>query len=148
MGKEQLLITNWFDPQHPLATQRSTLNSDPPAGYLRKSTVVTSNGRGEFTAKAQGIVGDVGNLSLYEDHEGGNWINNISVMATARTCGVATKMYLAAKKEFGEVYASTQIAENDTEGDTRHLTNAGRALVTALIRNGHMKPEWFKNPVN
>lgn len=99
----------------------------------------------------EAIVDDkkVGNLDIYTDDNGLNWLNGIEVNIKYRRKGIATKMIKRAIKEFGEVYISTasQTQHNDNNDFTaRYLCDDGADLVNKLIERKIVKRKWMKNP--
>ena len=143
---EQLLITNWYGGERQDKTPKGMTweESGLPPFVDYDQIEITCSG-GVVTAKSQGI--ELGELDLYEDENGGRWINNIEVKPWARRKGVATMLVKKAIKEYGAIYASTQSSEDDTSKDTRHLEPDGQNLVEKLIAGGIMQPEWYTSPV-
>lgn len=119
-------------------------------GVWSKQFVQTAKTIGsEFEYKAiLEHVGEIGDLTLYEDNQGGIWLNNIEVHDKAQRCGIATRLVLAAIQEHGRIYASR--SHQDGHGgqhDTRRLTEEGAALVNYLIQRGIMNENDLRNPI-
>lgn len=130
-GLKQTLITDYFGNPNQQGAQ-----AQPGGGPLvfAPEEVVIDGDDGEYTARVEGL-GQLGELSLLEE-EGVQWINYIEVHAGARRRGIGTRLLQRAIDEYGKLYASTQPADMDNGGDTRHLTDEGDALVSRCIDRG------------
>lgn len=89
-----------------------------------------------------------GELELYEDGQGRQWLNNIEVNAGFQRRGIGLSLLNAAVLHHEEVYAATgmEAYEEENGDDTRHLSPEGVALVNSALRNGVLQPDWCFNP--
>ena len=89
-----------------------------------------------------------GELELYTDRDGREWINNIRVYAQFQGRGIGLRLLHAAVEDHGAVYAAVDMTQDDEENDddTRHLSTEGVALVNSALRNGVLQEAWCFNP--
>lgn len=95
-----------------------------------------------------GFVGDV-RVAEFEyrcDDAGRVWLANASTRTDWQRQGIGQRMIAAAVDYYGAVWASTAGAMEESVDDTRHLSEAGAALVTSCVRAGIMQPSWVRNP--
>ena len=129
--KKQALISNYFGGPGP----KKFLEDDPDLEMLVIPESIEITGEAPtYVARDQDGRRKLGELELYQDNNGRYWINNINVNQWARGKGVALKLLQKAIANHGTIYASNQDASQDTASDTRHLTEAGYALVRACIK--------------
>ena len=95
-----------------------------------------------------GFVGDV-RVAEFEyryDDAGRVWLAHASTRNDWQRQGIGRRMIAAAVDYYGEVWASTAGAAEESDDDTRHLSQEGAALVTSCVRAGIMRPSWVRNP--
>lgn len=145
-GRKQALITNYFPVGHPGRTVGHTLEDNPPREALRSRLEVRGDGE-SYTAHLPGSRATYGRLDLHVE-DGTPWIGYVETKARAQRSGVASQLYMAARRDHGEVFASsaTQQAHSGDPGDTRYLTTDGASFVRGLIASNRMDPSWWKDP--
>lgn len=148
MPGKQPLITNYFKSEGGEYTNTTFEDSWPAIvallspEYKLVNTFVQVDEYGSCKAYLKVGFRDVyvGYLDLMED-SGSYWVNNVWVAECMRRCGIATKMYLAARKKLkmAPILFSTNPKADDDDDDTRHLSEEGAALANGLAGKGCMK---------
>jgi ribosomal protein S18 acetylase RimI-like enzyme len=147
--RRQPLIVNYVS-DRPTTFDEALEHPEHPSlgpGFHPEGIIEIEHSGSTFSALANGI--EVGELTIYED-DAGAWINNVSVKDSLQGRGIGSKMVEAAVESYGALYASSankqQEDDHGDDGDTRHLSEEGAALVASCIRKGIMKDSWYKYP--
>lgn len=143
----QPLITNFLAAN---ATAGHTMGQNPPADYVRHRARVMTDQNGHYWAILPHFPHiRLGELTLYQDNNGDQWINHIVVEHQYQRMGVASRLIRRAIRDshHRRIYASNSPHDPGGDGDTRHLSQEGAALVNGLIQNGTMQQAWLRPPV-